>query len=198
MTKLFIIVSVITLFIMYICLKFFNNGNKKIKGICYFDIDDTLTTSIENNEDIINECLDNNFAVGIITASSRDMQHICYKNVSVADWMPDKLCKQFYENKGKMYNSYITLAGNKKFPSDYPFNETYGFMKGYNMKFGRDSFYPHVPDKAVILFDDQKYVLDDVKRFNNNFQTVCSHPKCGGEYLNKKTVRNIIKKIKNN
>ena len=52
MTKLFIIVSIITLFIVYICLKSFNSDNKKIKGICYFDIDDTLTTSIENNEDL--------------------------------------------------------------------------------------------------------------------------------------------------
>jgi hypothetical protein len=196
MKTLFIIIIII-IFIVYM---FFNRFkyNKKIKGICYFDIDDTLTTSIENNEDIMNECLDNNFAVGIITASSRDIQDICYKNVSVSDWMPNKLCKQFYENNGKMYNSYTTLAGNKKFPSDYPFNETYGFMKGYNMKFGRDSFYPHIPDKAVIIFDDQKNVLDDVKRFNNNFQTVCSHPKCGGDYLSKNTVRNIIKKINNN
>ena len=51
--------------------------NNKVKGICYFDIDDTLTTATGDIDSIIEECLKNNFDVGIITASNRTIDHIC-------------------------------------------------------------------------------------------------------------------------
>ena len=51
--------------------------NSNVKGVCYFDIDDTLTTATGDIDSIIEECLKNNFDVGIITASNRTIDHIC-------------------------------------------------------------------------------------------------------------------------
>ena len=65
----------------------------KIKGICYFDIDGTLTSSTGNREEIIKVCLDNNFAVGIITASGRKIEHICEGDKGLFDWPPRMTCQ---------------------------------------------------------------------------------------------------------
>ena len=151
-----------------------------IKGICYFDIDGTLISATGDRDEIIQVCLDNNFAVGIITASARKIDHICNGNKGRFNWMPDLLCKQFNENGGKMYNSVVIVAGDSIFPGNYPHGASPGYIKGFNMKYGRDKFYPHVPDNMVVLFDDQQPVLDGVKQFNPNFQTqnVCENGAC--------------------
>ena len=172
-----------------------NSGTKHIKGICYFDIDDTLTTAIDNPDDIVQTCLDNDYEVGIITASGRTLEHICDGDKAIQPWMSDILCKRFRETNGKMFNSLTRVAGKKDFPADYPYHKLrmgdYGYIKGFNMKYGRDTFYPHIKDNNVILFDDQQPVMDGVHRFNKdikgNFQTECSNISCGNtQNLNKK------------
>jgi len=149
-----------------------------IKGICYFDIDGTLISASGSRNEIVKVCLDNNFAIGIITASPRKIEHICSGDKGRFDWMPDLLCKQFNENGGKMYNSTAVVAGDSIFPGDYPHGASQGYIKGFNMKYGRDKFYPHVPDERVVLFDDQQAVLDGVREFNPNFQTQCANNTC--------------------
>lgn len=195
---LFILLSFLS---YYIYKKFTTESYKNKKGICYFDIDDTLTSATDNTGDIIQECIDKDFAVGIITASCRTIDHICDKNKSKYSWMPDKLCKQFRENGGRMYNSLNTVAGKSQFPKDYPYKkldiQDYGYIKGYNMKYGRDTFYPHIKDNNVILFDDQRHVIEGVNRFNkdfnSNFRTQCSNDTClNGEKLNTDFVKKCI------
>ena len=175
------------------------NFKNKIKGICYFDIDDTLTSAMENTDEIIQECLDNNFAVGIITASGRTIDDICsgdkaggYQN---ANWMSNKLCKQFREENGKMFNSLRVVAGNTEFPESYPNGSSYGYIKGFNMQYGKDNYYPDVKDKCTILFDDNPYVLNDVKKFNPNFEVQCANRMCGGDLLSKDMVKQKIQRM---
>lgn len=175
------------------------NPKGKIKGICYFDIDNTLTTAEGNPDEIMQECLKNDFAVGIITASARTVNHICSGDKVREPWMSDILCKQFQENDSKMYNSTTVIAGQKKFPPNYPFGQNQGYIKGYNMKYGRDSYYPHVPDKCVVLFDDQQPVIDGVKNFGKELETQCSNTSCHyGRPLNLDTVKAKIKEMKAN
>ncbi len=173
--------------------------DKNVRGICYFDIDNTLTTAHGNADEIIQECLDNNFDVGIITASGRTIDDICsgdkaggYQN---ANWMSNKLCKQFRENDGKMFNSLRIVAGKTVFPKDYPYDKTFGYIKGFDMDYGKNLSYPSVPDKCVVLFDDNPQVLSDVKKYNPKLETQCSHPTCGSKFLTKEMVRSKIQSM---
>jgi hypothetical protein len=179
---------------------------KGIKGICYFDIDDTLTTASGNTDEIIQECIDNNFAVGIITASGRTIEDICTgdkaggKEPGSNTWMSNILCKQFNKNPN-MYNSTSTVAGSVQpigWPSDKIRTDP-GFVKGFDMKYGRDNFYSDVPDKCVVLFDDQPSYIEGVKKFNKNFEIGCSNFHCGANrVLDKEMVRKKLEEMKKN
>lgn len=172
---------------------------EKTKGICYFDIDGTLTTANGDRDAIMRECLDNNFAIGIITASNRKIEDVCDGDVPRENWMPKLLCEQFNKNGGKMYNSTRVVAGNTNFPVGYPYNKDQGYIKGFDMDNGRNSFYPNIPDKCVVLFDDQLGVLNGVKTYNSNFQTQCANTACGLKNgLDISIVKNKIKEMKEN
>lgn len=154
------------------------NPVKKTKGICYFDIDGTLTTAPGDSsykDKMMQECLDNDFAIGIITASNRRIEDVCDGSCAKVPWMSNLLCKQFAENGGKMFNSTRVVAGNGIFPSEYPHDKDQGYIKGFDMKYGRDKFYPDIEDKCVVLFDDQQPVLDGMKHFNPRFEGQCAN-----------------------
>jgi hypothetical protein len=176
------------------------------KGICYFDIDDTLTTAKGNTDEIVKQCLENNFAIGIVTASSRKVSDMCNGNKSKVGWMSDLLCEQFHNNNADMYNSTSVIAGSTVFPDDYPHGKSQGFIKGYAMEHGRKTFYPNIPKKCVVLFDDQQHVLNDVKKYNTNLETQCagyspSNPyTCNtlGRVLDADAVRNKVYSMKAN
>lgn len=183
----------------------YNIDEKLVKGICYFDIDDTLTTAKGDPEQIIQTCIDNNFAVGIITASARTIDHICFGEskggIQNANWMSNKLCKQFRENNGRMFNSLVTIAGQNLDSfikeNNYGPNLDYGHIKGISMIRGKD-FYPHLSYKDIVLFDDNSLVIEQVKQINPELQVECSHPKCNGSFLTKELVDKKIKSMINN
>ena len=149
------------------------------KGICYFDIDDTLTSAIGDKEELMKECLDNNFAIGIVTASGRKIEHMCDGDNPTQYWMPKTLCKQFNKDGGKMYNSATFVGGKSAAPPNYPHNEDYGYKKGFDMEYGRKTFYPDIQKKCVVLFDDQTPVMDGVHRFDSELETQCANKVCG-------------------
>ena len=180
--------------------------NSNVKGVCYFDIDDTLTTATGDIDSIIEECLKNNFDVGIITASNRTIDHICKEEtaggleLNSKNWMSNILCKKFKENS-TMYNSTSMVAGNKHKPPDWPSDKVSsdpGYVKGFDMVRGRDLFHPHIPDKCVVLFDDQSFYMDGVKRYNKNLEVECANYTCGSRFLDKEMVRDKIFSMKKN
>jgi hypothetical protein len=188
---------------------------KNPKGICYFDIDGTLTTAPDDSaykDEMMKQCLDNDFAIGIVTASPRTIDDICDGNKARVHWMSNLLCKQFRENGGKMYNSTTQVAGSFKFPPEYNPNASQGYVKGFDMKYGRDKFYSDIPDKCVVLFDDQQPVLDGVSDFNSktnsNFQGQCANDPSNsndnttcttlGHSLDIETVKATVGKMKAN
>jgi hypothetical protein len=177
----------------------------KTKGICYFDIDGTLTTAKGDRDEMMQQCLDNNFAIGIITASGRKVTDICDGDKARDPWMSDLLCKQFHENNAKMYNSTTEVAGSKTFPHGYDGTKSQGYVKGWNMKYGRDLVDSNIPDKCVVLFDDQQHVLADVKKFDTNLEVQCSGEptapgacKTLGHVLDIDTVKKKIKDMQAN
>jgi hypothetical protein len=181
----------------------------KTKGICYFDIDGTLTTAKGDRDAMMQECLDNNFAIGIITASGRLVEQICNGDKAHKDqsWMSDLLCKQFHKNNAKMYNSTVVVAGKTTFPPGYKAiqNNSQGYVKGWDMKYGRDLVDKNIPDKCVVLFDDQQHVLSDVKKFDKNLEVQCAgNPTAPGacrtlgHVLDIDTVKKKIKDMQSN
>jgi hypothetical protein len=175
------------------------NVSNKIKGICYFDIDGTLTTSNSNKDLMVQECLDNNFDVGIVTASNRKLSDICSGDKANVPWMSDILCKKFNETEGKLYNSRDIIGGKDIFPPNYPHNKDPGYIKGFDMVNGRDKFYPDISDKCLVLFDDDPYFIQGVKNYNKNLETQCANNSCGlNGVLNLDIVKNKIQQMKNN
>lgn len=178
----------------------------KIKGICYFDIDGTLITAKGDRDAMMQECLDNNFAIGIITASPRTVEMICDGDKARDPWMSDLLCKQFQENNAKMYNSTTEVAGSTTFPSGYDGSKSQGYVKGWDMKHGRDLVDKKIPDKCIVLFDDQQPVMDGVKKFDNNLEVQCAGYNPGdsgtcktlGHVLDINTVKSKIKQMQAN
>jgi len=149
----------------------------KKKGICYFDIDDTLTTYQGNTDELMTECLKNNFELGIITASNRTLSDICDGNKGKYSWVSDILCKNLQKNK--LFNSNFIIAGNHKFPSDYPHDENYGTKKGYAMIHSRNKYFPHISNKCLVLFDDNPDVLHNVHQYHPLLETQCANTTCG-------------------
>ena len=180
----------------------------KRNGICYFDIDDTLTTSISEADSLMKECLNNNFDIGIITASNRSINHICNGPIAGGfehdsnKWMSSILCKHFKDTNNVTFNNSMIVAG-KPAPINLPVDKLpldphhiAGYMKGYSMNYGKNLLYPDMPDKCVVLFDDQQDYIDGVKRFNNNLEVQCANYACGGIPLSIDTVRNKISSMK--
>ena len=168
------------------------------KGICYFDIDNTLTTADGNIDDMMNVCLDNNFDIGIITASNRTLSMLCDGDKSKKQWMSDVMCKRFNQTNGKLYNSSVSVGGNPTLPPNYPNNNNPGYNKGFDMTFCRDSFYNDIPDKCLLLFDDDPVYLKGVNKFNPTLETECAHISCGGARLNINTVKNAVSRLVKN
>lgn len=172
------------------------------RGICYFDIDDTLTTAIDSPDDIIQACLDNNFAVGISTASKRTINDICEVDGTPKEsWMSHKLCKQFRENPNMFNSAYPIIAGMTQNNPNFPRNrqeETQGAMKGFHMKYGKETIYPNIPDKCVVLFDDNTQFINDMKKSQPRMEVACSGKDCGQVRLSKNLVLTKLKQMIDN
>lgn len=204
-----LVIIICNIFIYFVIKKFFQNNRINVnisklpkssiyKGICYFDIDGTLITANGNIDEMMKTCLDNNFDIGIITASPRTLDMLCNLETgeSKEKWMSDILCKRFSETSGRLFNSSNTVAGKSILPPNYPKKSVdYGYIKGYDMTFCRDSFYPDIPDKCLLLFDDDPLYIKGVNNFNANLDVECANTDCGGNRLNINTVKKAVNRL---
>jgi len=147
----------------------YSNRKSKLKGIVYFDIDDTLSTALFHNKDkAIESILDKGYGVGIVTASDRTINHVCsgnQANQQFSPWMPDALCDWMSNRDFDTYNSWSLTAGKKtEFPHFGGMYEEIGRKKGWQMKHGMDSL--GIEDASnVILFDDNTKVIEDALQY---------------------------------
>ena len=147
----------------------FLNVKPKLKGIVYFDIDDTLSTArFDDKNKAINSILEKGYGVGIVTASDRPINHVCsgnQANKQFSPWMPDALCDWMSNRDFDTYNSWSLTAGKKtEFPHFGGMYEEMGHKKGWQMKSGMDLLGIENASN-VILFDDNTRVIEDALQY---------------------------------
>ena len=165
------------------------NHKLSYKGLCLFDIDGTLTTG-ENNEQVIDICLNAGYAVGISTAGS--MYHP--KNLLSFSWMPKNLYKFMQEHNFDTFNNVASdiLAGKydpqeyKIIKDNYSGHKVWGLLKGHSLMVTASKYNIIDPTKMV-LFDNDPIFLQGLQDYNKNLNLVCAGSPCG-ENLSPKTV----------
>lgn len=185
--SIIIIISSITTFLL---LYFFTNktdtnktDTNKIKsgykGLVLFDVDGTLTTSdIRNSTDIVQACIDNNFAVGICTAGSGYTI-----NTEYPSWLPKNLYDFIIKHDNITFNnvnSNSNILMGKKNANAYSkvAQQTPGYLKGFALE--QTANYLGITNKAcMILCDDDDTFINDVHKYDKDLTTVCSGNKCG-------------------
>lgn len=162
----------------YLFLKYFSNKSistfkaqpsQKVKGIVYFDIDDTLSTAHFNHKEAaIDAILNKGYGVGIITASDRTIEHVCsgnQANQELSPWMPDSLCGWMSNRDFDTYNSRSLTAGKRTtLPNFGGTYEEIGRKKGWQMKHGMELLGIEDASK-VILLDDNTRVIEDASQY---------------------------------
>jgi hypothetical protein len=149
-------------------------------SLVYFDIDDTLTNADPEEVNMIINFLteERNCIIGIITASRRTINHVCFEEETnkYFDWVPKNLCVALNKNKFKTFNSHIVEAGE----TTEPYLEwDFGIKKGQQMKKGQKQY--NIKPEHVHLFDDNIRVLKHARQVmphskfhivdNNNFRS---------------------------
>jgi hypothetical protein len=158
----------------------FSSKEINYTGVVIFDIDGTLTAySKENNSDVVQYYLDNNYAVGISTAGG------IYNpgNLLQFSWMPENLYKFMEENDFDTFNNvrtYVVTGFHKpkeftevlrKSPSENIFFN-FGWLKGFTLEETAKKY--NISDYSkVIMFDDQTYFLEGMYHYNNEFKLFC-------------------------
>ena len=172
--------------------------NIRLKGICYFDVDGTLTTATSDRNQMMNACLDKNFDIGYITAGDHPLEQVCKGDKSIKNWMSDVLCKRINDTNGKLFNTPGVVCGSTTKPNNYPKGSA-GTKKGFDMKYCKDNFHKNISDKCLILFDDDPGYAADVKKYNSDLQVECSGNKCKtGLQLTTKIIDDAVTKLVNN
>ena len=190
----FIVISIIigTMIGLYTSYKFetyVDESKAQFKGICLFDIDDTLTTGTENQQ-VVEECINAGYAVGISTANPFYTPH----TVRFFKWMPknlydfmDKHNFDTFNNVSSWYlNGKINRNAYNEIYSYMPTNTNiYGWRKGFTLISTANLYGIRDTDK-MILFDDNRDYISGIKSFNSKVKVICSGRDCGGT-LNVKT-----------
>lgn len=163
-----------------------------------------MTDATSNPDDIIQTCIDEGFDVGIVTASGRSLGDVCAGDKSKEPWMSGKMCERLNRDGGRMFNSMVSVGSKSVSQSDLisEFHADVGMIKGSAMKYGKETFYPDMKDRCVVLFDNDPSVLEGVGRFNmkygSEFQTQCASSECGGRQLSVDLVRDTLFAMKKN
>ena len=142
-------------------------------SLVYFDIDDTLTNADPEEVNMIIKFLteERNCIIGIITASRRTINHVCFEGETnkYFDWVPKNLCVALNKNNFKTFNSHIVEAGETTEPY---LQWDFGMKKGQQMKKGQKQH--NIKPEDVHLFDDNINVLKQAQKVmpGSNFHIV--------------------------
>jgi hypothetical protein len=167
-----------------------------IKGIVYFDIDDTLTTmETDDREKIIQHCIDKGYEVGIITASDRTIDSLRFVEIFTdvsKRWLPKTLYSYMKTNDFETYNSYSITGGTRmEFPSFGNDIYTVGRKKGWQMTMG-SGILGVMPSKTF-LFDDNKDVIDGARQMNPYGKFIHVNNNVDSSTLSLEMITDIIK-----
>jgi len=162
----------------------------KYKGMCIFDIDQTLTTGVDNYQ-VVQKCIDNNYAVGISTAGGMYKPNNLFK----FEWMPVNLYNFMEKTKFLTFNNVRNLiAAGEYDPVGYneafKIKRSWGWLKGYSLIETAKAL--NITNyKKIILFDNDPGYIEGCKQYNSDINVVCSGHPCG-DVLSIKTLDNIV------
>ena len=164
----------------YISTEIFPERNN-FRGICLFDIDGTLTDGLDN-ENVVQECIDAGYAVGISTAGSM------YKttNLKYFPWMPRNLY-DFMEKRNfdtfNNVNDHVLCGKNSMNEYDNLFVpdgvSVWGIRKALALEKTAKNLGITEPNK-MIMFDNDPGYLDGMRLVNPGFTLICAGQPCGG------------------
>lgn len=166
---------------------------QKYKGLILFDIDGTLTTG-QHNEEVVQACIDNGWAVGICTAGP------VYRmgNLLSYPWMPKNLYDFMILHNNITFNNVgsgfltgklnIEAYKSLRVPNGI---DTYGYRKGYALQQTGKAIGISNP-KCLVLCDDLRTFIRGVLAYNPKLTTLCSGTDCNGQ-LTVPRILNIIK-----
>lgn len=195
MIKVCLLIFAISIILAVILYYFFqkkdtfqNLDNKqaiKYNGLVLFDIDGTLTpNSRKHNENVVDVCIKNNWAVGICTAGG--IYHM--NNLMSYAWMPRNLYDFMREHNDITFNNVSSgfLMGklngdayNNLEDQSLDFIEKFGFRKGFALKHTGKKL--GIKDsRRLILCDDLTAFINGVLKYDKNLNTVCAGENCGG------------------
>jgi hypothetical protein len=172
-----------------------NNGHTKTlqyKGLILFDIDGTLTVNGQDNEEIVQACIDSDFAVGICTAGSV----YTMQNLLSYPWMPRNLYNFINKHNDITFNNVAggVLMGKLnpnsylKLPNHHP-----GYLKGFAMVETGKALGITKPE-CIILCDDQESYLQHALKYNSRLNVVCVNGADCGEKLTVAAVKAAMNK----
>ena len=184
MIKYIISTTIIGIFLYFLFSSLKEDFN--YKGICLFDVDDTLTLGTENY-DVVQLCLNAGYAVGISTANPSYTP----TSIKTKKWMPSNLYDFMVQHQFKTFNNVSTFYLNGKIQKDaytknQPSQSILGWRKGLSLV-STAKLYGITDPRKMILFDDNRDFLKGILDYNNKVKAVCSGPDCGG-FLNRETV----------
>lgn len=196
MNKEWLLVLVFLLFLSGVIYKYTNLFRKKdkymtdkiyperdnFKGLCLFDIDGTLTDG-RDNQNVVQECIDAGYAVGISTAGSM------YKttNINSFPWMPSNLYDFMEKRNFDTFNNVndSVLCGknsmneyNNLFVPDGM--SVWGIRKALALEKTAQNLGITNPNK-MIMFDNDPGYLDGMRLVNPDFTLICAGEPCGGK-----------------
>jgi len=156
----------------------------RFKGLVLFDVDGTLTTGT-NNEEIVEMCINDGWAVGICTAG------YIYNmdNLLNFSWMPKNLHNFIKQYGNVTFNNTASgfLLGKlnreayEKVDMALPPNiNIMGFRKGFALTHTGHALGITDP-KFLVLCDDMNSFIKGALTFNPGIQIVCSGADCGGK-----------------
>ena len=173
-----------------------NTDKKTYDGLVLFDIDGTLASNqAKINYDIVKECLDNNFAVGICTAGSYSMTKDALDTVYNTYWMPTNLYDFIISKNNITFNNvngnYNILKGQPDL-SAYSKNKntTAGYLKGFALEQTANAL-GITNHGCMILCDDTQIIIDNALVYNSDFNIVCSGINCSRDKNKKLNITDV-------
>ena len=167
-------------------------STSKVRGICFFDIDGTLTEGNQNHM-IVETCLNRGYMVGVITAGAMYNRN----NLKTFSWMPNNLYQYMLDRDFATFNNvnddvvmgqYIPNAFNQ-IDRENTGSNFYGWRKGYTAVLTAKAY--GIEPNDVYIFDDLVDYIHGMKRYDSKLNVICSGRDCKG-ILNHETVMNAL------
>ena len=162
------------------------------KGLVFFDIDGTLAVDGQDNESIVQACIDYGFAVGICTAG----RVYTMQNLLSYHWMPRNLYDFIRKHNDITFSNVASgvLMG-KLNPNAYSIlpNQHPGYLKGFAMIETGKAIGITKPE-SIILCDDQESYLQNALNYNPQLNVVCVNGENCYKNLTVASVKEAMKK----